>query len=185
MFSLLKSPLLALFVGQALAGVLSERAACSTVSNVKHTFFGYPDNYPPGAGTAYNCGGRNYVAGGTGTYADPLSMASAEGEFSPCEIAYVPYLQKYVRYEDVCDTCTSDFSSGVNHIDIWTGSSTQTGGQDQINCENSLTPPESHTIIRNPASNLQADVTALYDVYSGQCGTSHVYNTFKVSDYCS
>lgn len=38
--------------------------ACSTVSNVKITFYGWPDNSPPGAGTAYNCDGRNNIAGG-------------------------------------------------------------------------------------------------------------------------
>lgn len=72
-------------------------AACSREGSVELTFYGYPDNDPPGADTAYNCGGRNYVAGGTGTYDDPLTMASAEGEFSQCEIIYVPYLEKYVR----------------------------------------------------------------------------------------
>lgn len=39
-------------------------AACSTRSGVTITFYGYPDNDPPGPGTAYNCGGRNYKAGG-------------------------------------------------------------------------------------------------------------------------
>ena len=53
-----------------------------TISNVKHTFFGYLNNSPPGAAVAYNCGGRNYVAGGTGTYSDPLTFASAPGEFN-------------------------------------------------------------------------------------------------------
>lgn len=43
---------------------LTERA-CSTISGVTHTFYGYPDNDPPGPATAYNCGGRNFVAGGT------------------------------------------------------------------------------------------------------------------------
>jgi hypothetical protein len=38
--------------------------ACSIVSNSKVTFYGYPDNSPPGAGVAYNCGGRNFIAGG-------------------------------------------------------------------------------------------------------------------------
>lgn len=46
----------------ALAGVSS---ACSTPGNYIVTFYGYPDNDPPGPATAYNCGDRNYVAGGT------------------------------------------------------------------------------------------------------------------------
>lgn len=45
------------------ASPLAERA-CSTRSGVTHTFYGYPDNDSPGPATAYNCGGRNNVAGG-------------------------------------------------------------------------------------------------------------------------
>ena len=39
-------------------------SACTTQSSVEVTFYGYPDNSPPGAATAHNCGGRNYIAGG-------------------------------------------------------------------------------------------------------------------------
>ena len=44
--------------------LLSFGAACSTESNFIVTFYGYPDNSPPGPGTAHDCGGRNYIAGG-------------------------------------------------------------------------------------------------------------------------
>lgn len=43
-------------------------AACSTPGNFEVTFYGYPDNSPPGPATAYDCGGRNGVAGGLSTY---------------------------------------------------------------------------------------------------------------------
>ncbi|KAL8804330.1 MAG: hypothetical protein Q9182_002612 [Xanthomendoza sp. 2 TL-2023] len=87
------------------ASPLTERA-CSTRSGVIHTFYGYPDNDPPGPATAYNCGGRNNVAGGSGTYSNPLTFASAPGEFNSCEVIYVPYLKKYARFEDSCATCS-------------------------------------------------------------------------------
>lgn len=156
----------------AFASPLTERA-CSTRSGVTHTFYGYPDNDPPGAGTAYNCGGRNNIAGGTGTYSNPLTFASAPGEFSTCEIIYVPYLKKYARFEDYCAQCTTDWKSGKYHIDLWTGSSTVNGGQSQINCENALTP-NAQSIVRQPPSNLAVDSTALYA--NGQCRTDHTYN---------
>jgi len=86
------------FTTAAILGLTSTAvAACSRQGSVELTFFGFPDNDLPSANTAYNCGGRNFVAGGSGTYDDPLTMASAQGEFSQCEIAYVPYLEKYVR----------------------------------------------------------------------------------------
>lgn len=44
---------------------------------------------------------------GVGTYNDPLTLASASGEFSSCEIIYLPYLKKYVRYEDYCAQCST------------------------------------------------------------------------------
>jgi hypothetical protein len=79
-------------------------ASCSVTSNIRTTFFGYPDNSPPGAAIAWDCG-RGYTAGGTGTYADPLTFASDKTEFSVCQIVYSPYLKKYLRMEDDCAQC--------------------------------------------------------------------------------
>ncbi|KAK3315957.1 hypothetical protein B0H66DRAFT_274201 [Apodospora peruviana] len=157
-----------------LGGITLVQGACSAVSGVRMTFYGYPDNSPPGPATAYNCGGRNYVAGGTGTYANPLTFASAPGEYAQCEIIYSSYLKKYIRMEDSCGQCTTDWNSGIKHIDIWTGSATSNGGQSQINCENSLTPSQNQQVIRSPPTNLPVDSTALYS--SGTCRTSNVYN---------
>ncbi|KAJ4355597.1 uncharacterized protein N0V89_003617 [Didymosphaeria variabile] len=135
-------------------------AACTTVGKVTHTHYGYPDNDPPGPATAYDCG-RNFKAGGTGTYADPVTFASAQGEFTKCEIIYDPYLRKYLRYEDYCQQCTEDWAASpkIHHIDVWTGSATVNGGQEQIQCENDLTPADkSQTIVRQPATNLPVDM---------------------------
>jgi hypothetical protein len=93
----------------AAATLLGTAQGCSITDGVATTFYGAPDNDPPGAGTAYNCGGRNFVAGGTGTYADPLTFASAAGEYSSCEIVYFPYLKKYLRYEDFCQQCSESY----------------------------------------------------------------------------
>ncbi|KAI4196065.1 MAG: hypothetical protein LQ348_002363 [Seirophora lacunosa] len=164
--ALLLQPLL------AISSPLTERA-CSTIGGVTHTFYGYPDNDPPGPATAYNCGGRNFVAGGSGTYSNPLTFASAPGEFSTCEVIYVPYLKKYARFEDYCAQCTTDWRSGKYHIDLWTGSSTVNGGQNQINCENALTP-NAQSIVRQPPSTLPVDSAALYA--NGNCNTGHTYN---------
>ncbi|KAI4217448.1 MAG: hypothetical protein LQ351_000043 [Letrouitia transgressa] len=106
---------------------------------------------------AYKCT-LSHKNAGTGTYSDPLTFASAPGEFSQCEIIYVPYLKKYVRFEDSCATCTTDWRSGKYHIDIWTGSSTVNGGSNQINCENALTP-NPQNFVRQPPNNLAVDST--------------------------
>lgn len=60
------SSITVLGLGAAIVSLLSNFAgACSTKSGVTITFYGFPDNDPPGAGTAYNCGGRNNIAGGS------------------------------------------------------------------------------------------------------------------------
>ena len=138
---------------------------CSVVSSVSHTFYGIPDNDPAGsAATAYDCGGRNYIAGGVGTFSNPLTFAAAPGVFSQCEVIYDPYVRKYIRYEDYCQACVDDWAKGIVRIDIFTGSNIaqESGYQDQINCENALTPElRSQKFVRNPASNLVVDGIAL------------------------
>jgi len=179
--------------------------ACTKVGMTTHTFYGYPDNDPPGPATAYDCG-RSFEAGGTGTYADPLTFASAPGEFDQCEIIYDPYTRKYLRFEDTCAQCTTDWEASprINHIDVWTGSPTNNGGQEQIECENELTPGDrSQTIVRQPAEDLPVDceycrlgegivgrvnnvlATALYaQGESPACRISHVYPDYNVDDFC-
>jgi hypothetical protein len=80
-------------------------SACSKQGSTQITFYGFPDNSPPDPATAYNCGGRNNIAGGSGTFNDPVTFASATAEFNQCEVIYVPYLEKYARMEDDCQQC--------------------------------------------------------------------------------
>lgn len=47
-------------------------------------------------------------------------------------------------------------SKGEYHIDLWTGSNTAGGGQNQINCEDNL-PGGSQTIILDPPNGLPVD----------------------------
>ena len=128
---------------------------CQKVNNVKQTYFGFPDNSPPGAGIAYPQCGRQ-LAGGTGTYADPLTLATANGELNTCEVVYSYHLRKYLRHEDDCEACGDDWTQGIWHVDVWVGSSYQNGGQDQINCEDTLTVG-NQILLRNPSSNLPVD----------------------------
>ncbi|EOD46388.1 putative cyclohexanone monooxygenase protein [Neofusicoccum parvum UCRNP2] len=176
-----------LFSSAALGlAAIQQAVACSTQST-HITFYGSPDNDPPGSTeTAYTCGavsGRGSNAGGTGTYQDPLTFATAKGEFNDCEIIYAPYLKKYLIYQDFCAQCTEDWtSSGTWHIDIWTGDSTN-GGNTQIACENSLTPDSNQDIVRSPATNLEVDTNPTFS--NGQCHTDHTYDNADASQYCN
>ncbi|KAL8677364.1 MAG: hypothetical protein Q9186_006199 [Xanthomendoza sp. 1 TL-2023] len=141
--------------------------SCSSQDNVLITFFGYPDNDPPGAGIAYPQCGRS-LAGGTGTYDDPISFATAaNGDFTPCDIVYLPWVKKYARFEDSCAKCGEDWDSSRRyHIDLWTGSTTVNGGDLQIDCENIL-PGGHKSIVRNPPNAFETDTTPFFA--NGNC----------------
>ena len=110
----------------------------------KLTFFGYPDNCDStgcyGAYTKHNCnnpngGARNYVAGGDGSYTNPLSMAfNSGGNYKQCGLVYVAYLSKFGILDDYCDACND------NHLDIWVDSKRSDNKQKVLDCEDQLTP---------------------------------------------
>ena len=116
-------------------------------------------------------------------------MATAPGEFNVCEIIYLPLLTKYVRYEDDCAQCSrysclyyhiiltsfqvTDHNNGQNHIDIWTGSSTVNGGQNQINCEDNLTFGGQYSIVRNPPTNY--GVNSKSSILGCTCIAANIY----------
>ncbi|KAL1615450.1 hypothetical protein SLS54_008981 [Diplodia seriata] len=168
-------------LGPATLIFVATAAACSTQST-RITFYGAPDNDPPGSTeTAFSCdlvSSRGNNAGGTGAFDDPLTFATATGEFEPCEVIYIPYLQKYGINQDFCAQCNEDWGSGTWHIDIWTGDSYD-GGEVQTDCEESLTPDDNQSIVRSPPDNLPVDTIALFDY--GQCNVDHTYNGNEAS----
>ncbi|KAH7041147.1 uncharacterized protein B0I36DRAFT_344776 [Microdochium trichocladiopsis] len=182
---MLSKALFSILLGGAAMPLLASAQSCSVASNLDITFYGNPDNDPAGStATAYDCGaGRNFNAGGSGSYNDPLTFATAQGEFKTCEIVYFPYIKKYIRMEDYCQTCTEDWAVGRWHIDIWTGNNVN-GGNTQVQCENSLTPGPDQWVIRNPSPNLEVDLTELF-VNPRTCNTNHVYLNNPASKYCS
>ena len=86
--------------------------SCSPLNDVKITFFGYPDDSPPGASLAFTQCGHS-LAGGTGPYDDPISFATAtNGEFTICDVVYLPWVRKYAHYEDDCEQCSKSTLNG-------------------------------------------------------------------------
>jgi len=65
----------------------------------------------------------------------------------------------FTKYEKrrMLTIAESDWDSNKEyHIDIWTGSNTVNGGDNQVNCENNL-PGGPQTILQGPANNLPVD----------------------------
>jgi hypothetical protein len=131
------------------------------------TFYGYPDNDPPGAGIALPT--IHSKAGGTGTYADPVTFASAPSEFKAGTILYVPLLKKYVIMEDTCAQCTSDWSAGKRHIDVWMNSDS-TNGSKLLSCQYAWTR-DAVDVELSPPADRPVDTTPLFDPKTGVCQT--------------
>ena len=84
------------------------------------TLYGYVDNSPPGAGIAHPC--IHQEAGGSGTYADPITFATDASELPWCEIVYVPYMERYFIHEDECSECDHDWRKLHKYrFDMWAG----------------------------------------------------------------
>jgi hypothetical protein len=128
------------------------------------TFYGWVDNSPPGNAIAYpKSDGYPTVhngAGGTGTYADPITFATDKAEFAPGTLLYLPFAQKYAMMEDDCVECDSDWtSSHKRHIDVWMNSNGSEMGSALLDCEDQWTmnaatvevsPPEGRVVASPP-----------------------------------
>jgi len=140
------------------------------------TYYGWYDNTPPGCAIAY--GG---CAGGTGTYANPITFASDSKEFPVGTIVYYPTLEKYFRMGDDCSECDADWQGKgpdggprLHHLDLWIGGR---GGKewDVIRCEDALTQgmpagsPLQTPLIVNPPSNLPTSTQPLFQASGNRC----------------
>jgi len=117
-------------------------AACTSPTNIttKLTFYGAKDNCPPGAELMYTNGPHHGVAGGTGTYSDPITFAGSPAAFAVGAVVYSFGLQKYFVFEDFCQECQGNWvNSDAWHLDLWIGPTTVVSGPGLIECEDALT----------------------------------------------
>ena len=123
------------------------------------TFYGGLDNDPPGSAEIAHPNSRHAEAGGTGTYADPVTVASDPRELPPGTLLYEPRLRLYLVMEDDCAECVAQWETArAGHIDIWTARS----GAGLIACEEALTPDVPVVIEVNPPPGRPVDTRPLY-----------------------
>jgi 3D (Asp-Asp-Asp) domain-containing protein len=124
------------------------------------TFYGAADNDPPGSTEIAYPNAHHRAAGGTGTYADPLSLAADPRAIRVGTRVYYPPLRKYFVMEDDCAACIDDWgSSHTPHLDLWTGNYTGAG---IIRCEEALTPDGRVAVELNPPPDRPVDPRPLY-----------------------
>ena len=125
------------------------------------TFYGAADNDPPGSTEIAHPNDRHQEAGGTGTYADPLSLAADPRAIPVGTRVYYPPLRKYFVMEDDCAQCITDWrSSRKPHIDLWTG---DFQGSALLACENALTPDGLVAVEVNPPPGRPVDPRPLFN----------------------
>jgi hypothetical protein len=137
--------------------------------NVYVTFYGGPDNDPPGSTDIAYPNGRHGTAAGTGSYADPITLATDPRELPPGTVVYDPQLQKYFVMEDDCAECISEWGASHHpHVDLWTGPA----GSRLLACEEALTPPGPVPLEINPPADHPVDLRPLYDTATDRCWTA-------------
>ena len=125
------------------------------------TFYGAADNDPPGSTEIAHPNDRHQEAGGSGTYADPLSLAADPRAIPVGTRVYYPPLRKYFVMEDDCAQCITDWrSSRKPHIDLWTG---DYQGSALLACENALTPDGLVAVEVNPPPGRPVDPRPLFN----------------------
>lgn len=85
--------------------------ACSTVSGIKFTAYGFPDAsgipaYKCNGNTVTTTGPNDRTQLGDGSFGKPYAAAAARNSiFQRCELLYMPLLKKYFRVQDDCSGC--------------------------------------------------------------------------------
>jgi hypothetical protein len=133
------------------------------------TFYGWPDNTPPGDQISHPI--IHQHAGGDGTYCNPTTFATerANNKRIPYGIKiYVPFLKHYFIREDLCAASGPPTGSGSNGcyklwFDLWIGGTAKSEAGDVVSCELILTPSQQVSVILWPRKGLPvADPGPIY-----------------------
>jgi predicted small lipoprotein YifL len=124
------------------------------------TFYGWPDNSPPGNAIAHPVIHR--VASGDGTYCNPTTFATERSNDAAIPYGtkiYVPFLKQYFVREDLCAASGPPVGHGSNGcyklwFDLWIGGTGSSNTNAVVNCEDALTPNAKVKVIVDPPAHL-------------------------------
>ncbi|MGX5360033.1 LGFP repeat-containing protein [Kocuria sp. KH4] len=154
------------------AGVPAAAAPSSTASSGATSTTGFitgytiHDNDPAGSkAIAYSSAWEDRAvhseAGGTGTYADPITLAAQIGDYAPGTRFYLPHVKRYFVLEDTCADC----GQKPEWIDMWIGGDPSDSAAATTRCAESLTgyhdfevhPPAGRPVVTGPLFNSATD----------------------------
>lgn len=149
----------------------------ATVLKVYITFYAAYDNDPAGSRDIAYPGPapRHRQAGGTGSYADPLTLAGVKAWLPVGTIVYVPSLRKYYVMEDQCASAGRAWTQRRFHwVDLYMSSSVNSR---VVTAEEEATwdEAENRLIILNPSPDYPTDLTPLYTDSGGSVVAAHTY----------
>jgi hypothetical protein len=124
------------------------------------TFYGWPDNSPPGNAIAHPV--IHQVASGSGTYCNPTTFATERANDATIPYGtkiYVTAIKQYFVREDLCAASGPPTGSGSNGcyklwFDLWIGGNARSNVPAVVRCERKLTPGTKTDVIVNPPANL-------------------------------
>ena len=113
-----------------------------------------------------------FRAGGTGTYADPITFATDQAELPVGTLLFAPVIEKYLIMEDDCAECDTNWSGSQKwHIDVWMNSNASDNSNDVLDCEDQWTRT-STTVEVNPPPGRDATTPPLFDTGTNTCRTA-------------
>jgi hypothetical protein len=135
------------------------------------TLYGWVDNSPPGPGIAHPC--LHPRAGGTGTFADPVTFATDVRESPWCQVIYVPFMKRYFVHEDECSECDRDWIRLHKYrFDMWAGGDARSPYPPErgalLRCEsrwtrgNSINDPANPMVVVDPPANLPVTTAPIF-----------------------
>jgi hypothetical protein len=125
------------------------------------TYYAAYDNDPPGSRAIAYPNARHPEAGGTGTFDDPLTLATDPRELAVGTVVYYPAVRKYFVMEDLCASCVQEWDAGRTfHIDLWSGAATDSG---VTACQEALTPDGRVTVELDPPPGRPVDTAPFYE----------------------
>jgi hypothetical protein len=117
------------------------------------TAYSWHDNDPPGGTISDPV--LHSTAGGTGSYADPITLAVAKGAYPPGTRLYLAAVRRYFIVEDTCAAC-----GGLPvWVDMWLDGREASAAAVQ-DCASSLTG--QYDLLLDPSPGLPVDAGPLY-----------------------
>jgi hypothetical protein len=147
------------------------------------TGYSYYDNTPPGSATIAYPNAQHKVAGGTGSYANPITVAVGWHRrngplWAPGSRFYIPFLRKYVRVEDQCGDHAQygpcyqlgqADRGATTWLDVWVDGRGYTR-RDSERCMNTIT--RIHTVVYRP----RADYRVHKGSITGACRAGRFFS---------